>query len=111
MVKKKKKIERICKNCKLFNPVTSECSILVMFEGQKHKLPVLPEDSCFFEDTFVAEYQAVRNDKIVTIKDSFSPIEDVMQVRWWEDKESKSVKIEYPEGFFGTEEKVDYSED
>jgi len=47
-----KKIERICKTCKLFDPTKSECSIVVIHEGQRVKLPVIAEEPCFFESTY-----------------------------------------------------------
>lgn len=50
--KKKKPLERICKNCLLFNKAKSECRVVIIYEGEKVHLPVEPQDACFFEDKF-----------------------------------------------------------
>lgn len=93
--KKKKPIERICKNCRLFNPQTSECSVVILVEGERTKIPVDPQDSCFFE----------ANPELGQTEDFTDMIQ---QVRFWcEDEDGKKtdgngkVKVEYPKGFFG----------
>jgi hypothetical protein len=95
--KKKRKIDKICNNCKLFDPASSTCSIVVLHEGERHRLPVLAEDPCFFEGEFF--------DANTKAMESF--VEDVKEVKFWvEDDEGQKtkgdghVKIEYPEGFF-----------
>lgn len=96
----KKNIERICKNCKLFNPESSTCSIVILYEGERIKLPVTAEDPCFFEEQYF--------DPITKTKENFTDV--IQQVRFWveDEKGNKTnedgiVKIEYPEGFFGTD--------
>lgn len=86
---KKKRVERICGNCKLYNAQRGVCSIVVLFNGERHHVPVDPDDSCFYE-----EGQGF--------------IEDVKEVKFWVENEKGEktdgngvVKIEYPEGFFG----------
>ena len=98
MAKRKREIERICRNCKLFDPNNSECAVIVLHEGQRHKLPVIADEPCFFEDMYF--------DPTTKAMESFA--EDIQQVRFWvEDKDGKPtdgngvVKMEYPEGFFG----------
>ncbi len=100
---KKKKIEPICRNCRLFNPESSFCDVKILYKGEKINLPVDPEDKCFYEQEFFYE-----NNK--GNLESFKP--EVQQVRWWtEDPVTGEktagdgrVKIEYPEGFFGKED-------
>lgn len=95
---KKKTVYRICKNCKLFNPQENHCSIVILWEGEKQHLPVYPEDPCFFEGKY---FDATTNSM-----ESFA--EDIQEVKLWtEDEKGEktngdgTVKIEYPEGFFG----------
>lgn len=87
---KKKKVEPICGNCLLYNQPKGECKVAVLVEGKEYHLPVFPKDRCHFDELGIP----------------------VNQVRWWvEDDEGKptagsgTVKIEYPEGFFGDFEK------
>ena len=95
--KKTKQVEQICNNCKLFDPESSTCSIVVLHEGERHRLPVLAEESCFFEGEFFdASTKAMENF-----------VDDVKEVKFWvEDEDGKktngdgAVKIEYPKGFF-----------
>jgi hypothetical protein len=88
---KKKKIEPICGNCRLFNEKTKRCSVVVLLEGQKINIPVDAEDKCFFETEFVAKGDDVFKVEVNEIK------------MWTEDpktgeKSDKGiVKIEYPE--------------
>lgn len=96
--KKKKQIERICKNCKLYNPDKGECSVVVLHEGSRYKLPVLAEDPCFFEGIYF--------DPTTKAMEDFAG--DIQQVRFWvENKDGEKtdkngvVKMEYPEGFLG----------
>lgn len=92
----------ICGHCRLFNPKTKRCGVLVMFEGQKVNLPVDSNDECFFEQEFKAI--DVDNRKVEKFK------VDVQQVKIWVENPKTGekckkgvVKIEYPEGFFGDE--------
>lgn len=84
----KKNIEKICNNCLLYNREKGECKVAILIEGQDRHLPVLPYDKCHYDDLGI----------------------EIKQVRWWvEDKNGKptdgngTVKIEYPDGFFGKE--------
>jgi len=94
--KKSKKIEPICKNCRLFNPETSECEVVILHEGERYNLPVNPEDKCFFETeiTYINEKGEM---------ESFKP--EVQQTRFWvenpDENGNGTLKIEYPEDFFG----------
>jgi hypothetical protein len=100
---RKKKIKPICGNCRLFNPAEKRCGVIVLYGGQKYNLPVEAHDRCFYEKEFIAI-----NDE--GHAESFKA--EVQQVKFWmEDphtgkKVNKNgvVKIEYPEGFFGTDE-------
>lgn len=47
--KKKKSVEKICKNCKLYNPVDKVCGVTVLIHGEKYELPTLPQNKCFWE--------------------------------------------------------------
>lgn len=42
-------IDRICKNCRLYNQKEGACSVSIIHEGTTYELPVLPNDSCFWE--------------------------------------------------------------
>jgi hypothetical protein len=97
--KKKKKPEPFCRDCLLFDPKAKMCAVVILYNGEKMRLPVEADDPCFFENEFVAI-----NDK--GEQESFKA--EVSQVKMWvEDKHGKktdkdgTVKIEYPKGFFG----------
>lgn len=97
--KKKSNIEKICKNCRLYDAKKSQCSIVILNEGERMHIPMLPEETCFFEEF------------IDSPEGKFQPIENVKEVKFWvEDPETGEktkegkVKIEYPEGFFGPED-------
>lgn len=84
----KKKIEKICNNCLLYNRSNSTCKVAVLHEGKEYHLPVDPGDKCHIEQLGI----------------------EIQQVRWWvEDDEGNhidgngKVKIEYPQDFFGPE--------
>lgn len=80
-------MEKKCGNCLLYRADKGDCGVAVVMEGVILHLPVYPEDGCHMEELGI----------------------EVNQVRWWvEDKETGeqtdkngTVKIEYPEGFFG----------
>lgn len=81
-----KQIEKICANCRLFNPTSEICGVTILMEGKKYNMPVDPKDKCHIEELGI----------------------EINQVRWWvEDKngnptnENGIVKMEYPENFFG----------
>lgn len=82
-----KKIEPKCGNCLLYRGEKGECGVAVLIEGNTLHMPVDPEDRCHMDDLGI----------------------EINQVRWWvEDKDTGektdgdgTVKIEYPEGFFG----------
>lgn len=100
MSKKNKKIERICKNCRLFNENREVCSVIVLYEGDKINIPMDPNDTCMYESSYF--------DPTTKAMESFS--EDIKEVKIWveNDKGEKVngdgiVKIEYPDGFFGNE--------
>ena len=84
----KKNIDKICNNCLLYNRDKGECKVAILVEGKELHLPVQPQDKCLFDEVGI----------------------EIKQVRWWvEDNEGKptngngTVKMEYPEGFFGPE--------
>lgn len=94
----KKQIKKICNNCRLYNPEQHNCSVVILHEGQRHRIPVSPEDACFFEGEYF--------DPTTKAIDSFAA--EIKEVKFWvENKDGEKidgdgvVKIEYPEGFFG----------
>ena len=100
---KEKEIKPICGKCRLFDSKENSCRVIILHEGEKINLPVAKNDSCFFENEFLALNEE-------GYKESFKP--EVQQVKFWvEDKKGKktkgdgTVKIEYPEGFFGNGDK------
>ncbi len=83
---KKKKLEKKCKNCLLYNRENGTCRVAILIEGNQIHLPVFPEDNCHMDELGI----------------------EVEQVRWWvEDSRGQptdgkgTVKIEYPKDFFG----------
>jgi len=83
---KKNEIEQICGNCLLYNQDKKECRVAILLNGIEYHMPVSVKDFCHMDALGIP----------------------VQQVRWWvEDNEGKptigngTVKIEYPEGFFG----------
>jgi hypothetical protein len=103
MSKKNKTVEPICKNCRLFDSHRSLCRVVILHEGQKTNLPVEANDLCFFEQPYF--------DPITHRRETLN---EVKQVRFWvEGKDGKKtdgdgvVKMEYPEGFFGS--LIDYA--
>ena len=94
---KKHKIKRICGNCKLFDPSHLECSVVILHEGQRLRLPVDAIDPCFYEGQyFDPTTKAVEN------------FNEIKEVKFWVEnaKGEKTdgngvVRIEYPSEFFG----------
>lgn len=76
-------MEKICKNCLLFDKEKSICKVAILIEGKKYNLPVFPEDKCHLDELKI-------------------PVE---QIRWFEEENNikKTVKIEYPERLFPKE--------
>lgn len=108
---KKKNIEKICGNCRLFNPKDRRCMVIIMHDGQKINIPVDAPDPCFFENKFESIKETVKNNEIVKEKESFTPAEEIKEVKiWTEDPKTGQrsdkgiVKIEYDKDFFGKEE-------
>ena len=89
-----KKIEAKCKNCVLFNRTEKVCSVIILHEGERIKVPVEAEDDCFYSNKFTA------------LGEEFTP--EIEQVRMWvEDPVTGEqiggngiVKIQYPKNFF-----------
>jgi hypothetical protein len=115
---KKKKIEHICGNCRLFDSANKRCKILVMLPAvnargetfvEKINLPVDAEDPCFFEQEVTATDTQVFADGTRSTTETFVPADEIKEVKMWvEDpltgeKTNKNgiVKIQYPDGFFG----------
>lgn len=95
---KKKSIERKCKNCKLYNSSEEHCQIVVLFEGKRTHVPMDPDDDCIYEEEYF--------DPTTKAMENFT--EDVKEVKFWVENENGekingdgTVKMEYPEGFFG----------
>lgn len=80
-------MEPVCGNCLLFDRGKEICKVAILVEGQTMHMPVDPKDHCHMDELGI-------------------PVE---QVRWWVEDPSTgeatdgngTVKIEYPEGFFG----------
>lgn len=86
-----KEIEKKCKNCLLYDRAKGQCKVAILINGEEIHMPVSPEDNCHMDELNI-------------------PVE---QVRWWvEDPKTGlptdgkgKVKIEYPENFFGENNK------
>lgn len=103
-MKTPKNIKKICANCKLFDPSKSICSVVILHEGKRHKIPVEASDNCFFE----GEYFDPTTNALEVFAD------EIKEVKFWvENQEGEKikgdgvVKIEYPEGFFGEASSTD----
>lgn len=90
---KKREIERICKNCKLYNLKDERCSVIILHEGEKLNLPMSPEEKCFFEEEYF--------DPTKEAKDNF--IDEIKEIKIWvEDEKGQKtdkngrVKVEFP---------------
>jgi len=99
MRKNKRQVQHICNNCRLFNPQENNCKIVILHEGARAHVPVDPQDLCFYESL-----DGWSGEKFV---------EDVKEVKFWVENENGektdgngTVKLEYPEGFFGDEEEL-----
>ena len=104
----KRGIKQICKNCKLFDERNGECSVIILHEGEKMRIPVDPEDNCFFEQQYF--------DPTTKAVEEFA--DEIKQVKIWVENEKGEkvagdgvVKMEYPEGFFGTPIEENYPDD
>lgn len=89
--KKKKNIEKVCNNCRLFDSNNKLCKVVVLHEGQKINIPVDPSDSCFFEQDYF--------DPITNIKSDFNEIREIKV--WVENEKGEkadhgTVKVEIP---------------
>lgn len=80
-------MEPVCGNCLLFDRKSETCKVAILVEGKTLHMPVSPGDRCHMDELGI-------------------PVE---QVRWWVEDPTTgettdgngTVKIEYPEGFFG----------
>lgn len=83
-------MERICKNCRLFDGPTSTCSVRILAAGQTLRdIPVDPKDSCLWEKLGVADH----------IKDVRFRVID--PVTGQPTNGNGKVVIEYDKDFFG----------
>ena len=88
---RKKKIEPICGNCRLFNKEARCCSVIVLHEGEKINIPVDAIDPCFFEEQYF--------DPITGRVENFNDIKEIKI--WTEDENGKKsdkgvVKMQVP---------------
>ena len=93
-------IERICKNCKLFNHKESVCGVTVVCNGEHYELPVLPYDECHWEkidkeiqeelENKIKSKEFFKSDLIHELDKSI----EIQQMRIWSDGENGY--IEYP---------------
>lgn len=81
----KKKIKAICKNCQLFIPEKKQCGIVVVHEGKHLRLPVEPNDDCFFKEEWF--------NPITKETENFN--DEVKELRMFED--NGRVRFEEPE--------------
>jgi len=94
---KKKPVEKVCGNCRLFDGKNRVCRVFILHEGEKINIPVDPQDSCFFEQEY---FDPVTN--------QVETLNDIKEVEIWvEDEKGQktdkngTVKVKYPEGFLG----------
>jgi hypothetical protein len=80
-----KYIQKICKNCQLFNPIESVCGVIVVYGGEQLELTTKPNDRCHWE--------RVDRELNAEFGKDDSPIQ-IDQIRMWSD--SKQGYIERP---------------
>lgn len=92
-------MERICRNCRLFNDRDNVCGVTVVVEGDHYELPVLPNDPCHWE-RLDSEIQHQLKSELTKAEPYFkaklmseldNPIE-VKQIRSWSDGENGYVE-------------------
>jgi len=95
-------------NCKLYNSKAEECSVVVLHEGKRLKVPMWPEDRCMYESEYF--------DPTTKSMENFT--DDIQEVKFWVENEKGDkvkgdgiVKIQYPKGFFGKEKEINENED
>lgn len=49
-------IDRICKNCVLFDPKNSICTVTFIMDGEDYVLPTKPNDKCHLKKNGLLEY-------------------------------------------------------
>jgi hypothetical protein len=91
-MKRKKEIEHVCGNCRLFDGPSSTCSVRLLVMGQTFRdVPVDPKDKCLWEELGVADH----------IKQARFRCIDPMTGRGTDG--NGMVVIEYEDDFFGKE--------
>lgn len=84
-------MERVCKNCRLFDGPTSTCKVRLIVGGRVFRdVPVSPSDGCLWEEMGVADQIKEVRFRVVDPKTG-EPTTG-----------QGKVLIEYPEGFFGS---------
>lgn len=85
-MERKRKIRKICKNCKLYNQQEGTCGVTVIHEGQYLELKVKPNDRCWWNKM---------EDELSMLdgEETFIPINEIT-VRY--DLDNKNMKIETP---------------
>lgn len=104
-----KQIERVCGNCRLYDAKNQVCSVIILYEGLKQKVPMDPEDKCLYETEYFDPVSKKKQDFVDEIQEVKIWLENekgqkVRKKRWWEFwrmTEKISVKMEYPQNFFG----------
>ena len=95
-------MDRICKNCRLYNERDRVCGVTVIIAGEHYELPVLPNDDCHWE-RLDEEIQAELRGELgrqteayfkAKLSDELDKPIEVKQVRMWSD--GKNGYIEYP---------------
>ena len=80
-----KEVKAICKNCQLFMPETNQCGIVVVHEGKHLRLPVEPNDECFYKEEWF--------NPITNASENFN--DEVKEIRMFED--NGKVRFEEPQ--------------
>ncbi len=98
-------MQRICRNCRLYNDKDSVCAVAVVIRGEQYELPVLATDECHWErvdrevqSELLGELSQNKGDPYFKAKyeaEIDSPIE-VKQIRMWSD--GKNGYVETPDG-------------
>lgn len=95
-------MDRICRNCRLYNERDKVCEVTVVVNGEHYELPVLPNDNCHWErldEEIQHELHSELNSQVepyfkAKLLDELDKPIEVKQVRMWSD--GRNGYVEYP---------------
>lgn len=93
-------MEKICKNCRLFNEQDGVCAVTVLVNGERYELPVAPSDRCHWEqaEREIAEEMAAEMGRVdargrAALAAGLDVPIEVRQIRMWSDGHNGYVEM------------------